>query len=282
MGDDQSVSERRAARQAELRRRYRRRRLTAIAVAMAGLVAAGALLAGFVFVGGSAPAEGASASVSTTCEPAGPATTVKPRWWTAKRQTVLVDSVLLGGTVAMRSTFKGWKIEIVGKPAIMLPAMEDTVAARRKKVARLVVIGIGYNSLWERGRRNYSVWAGKFDKEAKALLAALRRKGARQFVWVTLREARRSVIPSDALWQHNRYAWYFPYVNDRLKKLAKARNDLVVARWDKVSDRKGLTYDAIHLNPKGATLMANTIKKTIQTEGKRQTKVVPPPPGDCG
>jgi lysophospholipase L1-like esterase len=278
---DEPEFERRAVRQAERRGRYRRRRLTALAVVGAGLVGAGALLAGFVFAGGSASTEGAGASASTTCEPAGPSTTVKPRWWTARRQTVLVDSVLLGGTVAMRSTFKGWKIEIVGKPAIMLPAMEDTVAARRKKVARLVVIGIGYNSLWERGRRNYSRWAAKFDKEAKSLLAALRRKGARQFVWVTLRQARRSVIPSDGLWQHNRYAWYFPYVNERLKKLAKARDDLVVARWDKVSNRKGLTYDAIHLNPRGATLMANTIKTTIQTEGKRQTKVVPPPPGDC-
>lgn len=281
MGEEPTASERRAARQAELRRRYRRRRLTALAVVAAGVLGAGALLAGFVFAGGSAPASGRSASVSTACEPTGVATTVKPRWWTARRQTVLVDSVLLGGTVAMRSTFKGWKIEILGKPAIMLPAMEDRIAARSKKVARLVVIGIGYNSLWERGRRNYSRWAAKFDGEAKELLAALRKKGARQFVWVTLREARRSVIPAEALWQHNRYAWYFPYVNDRLKKLAKARDDLVLARWDKVSDRKGLTYDAIHVNPKGATLMANTIKKTIQAEGKRQTKVVPPPPGDC-
>lgn len=281
MGDDEAVSERRAARQAELRRRYRRRRLTALAVVGAGLLAAGALLAGFVFAGGSTPAAGPSASVSTTCEPAGPSTTVKPRWWTARRQTVLVDSVLLGGTVAIRDTFKGWRVEIVGKPAIMLPAMEDTITARRKKVARLVVIGIGYNSLWERGRKNYSTWAAKFDREAKSLLAALRRKGARQFVWVTLRQARRSVIPRAALWQHDRYAWYFRYVNERLKKLAKARSDLVLARWDKVSNRRGLTYDAIHLNPKGAALMAKTIKRTIQTEGKRQTKVVPPPPGDC-
>ena len=36
----------------------------------------------------------------------------------------------------------------------------------------------------------------KFDTEAKELLATLRRKGARQFVWVTLRDARRAVIPS--------------------------------------------------------------------------------------
>ena len=98
---------------------------------------------------------------------------------------------------------------------------------------------------------------------------------------MTLRDARRSVIPPDALAQHDRYAWYFPYVNERLRRLDR-RADLVLAPWDRVSDRRGLTYDAFHLNPEGAALMARTIQQAIQAEGRRQTKVVPPPPGDCG
>jgi hypothetical protein len=270
-----------ATRQAELRRRYRRRRATALAVVVGGLVVGGTLLAGFVFGGttGSAPD---AVGTSTVCEPSGPPTTVKPRWWTARRQTVLVDSVLLGGTVAMRERFRRWRLEIVGEPAVMLPAMEERMAGRGRPVAWLVVIGIGYNSLWERGRRNYSRWARKFDSEAKELLTTLRRKGARQFVWVTLREAGRAAIPADALWQHARYAWYFPYVNERLRRLDRRRDDLVLAPWDEVSDRRGLTYDAIHLNPEGAALMARTIQQEIQAEGRLQTRIVPPPPGDCG
>jgi hypothetical protein len=270
-----------AARQAELRRRYRRRRATALAVVAGGVVVGGTLLAGFVFGGTTGNAVDA-VGTSTVCEPSGPPTTVKPRWWTARRQTVLVDSVLLGGTVAMRERFRRWRLEIVGEPAVMLPAMEERMAARSRPVARLVVIGIGYNSLWERGRHNYSGWARKFDTEAKELLATLRRKGARQFVWVTLRGARRSVIPPGALWQHNRYAWYFPYVTERLRRLDRQRDDLVLAPWDQVSDRRGLTYDAIHLNPEGAALVARTIQQTIQAEGRRQTRIVPPQPGDCG
>ena len=132
-------------------------------------------------------------------------------------------------------------------------------------------------SIWERRRRNYSNWARKFTSEAKDLLATLRRKGARQFVWVTLRDAHRSVIPASALWQYDRYAWYFPYVNERLRRLDRARDDLVLARWDLVSDRRGLTYDAIHLDPDGAALMARTIRRAIVAESKRQTRVVPPP-----
>jgi lysophospholipase L1-like esterase len=263
----------------ELRRRDTRRRLTALAVLGAGLVAAGALLAGFVF--GAPGTAGAPVGTSTVCEPTGPPTTEKPRWLTAKRRTVLADSVLLGGTAALRERFAHRRLEIVAEPAIMLPAMRRRIAARTRPVARLVVLGVGYNSLWERKRRNYTTWARKFDSEAKALLRTLRRKGARQFVWVTLREARRTVIPASARWQHDRYAWYFPYVNERLRRLDRARDDLVLARWDQVSDRRGLTYDAIHLNPDGAALMARTIHRAIRDEGKRQTKVIPPPPGDC-
>lgn len=36
------------------------------------------------------------------------------------------------------------------------------------------------------------------------------------------------------------------------------------APWDEVSDRTGLTYDAIHLNPEGAALMARTMQTVIR------------------
>jgi hypothetical protein len=269
-----------AARRRRQRARYRRRRAAALVVVVAGLVAGGAFLAGFGFGGNAAPTpEGAVAS--TVCEATEQAEVVRPRWLTARRRIVLVDSVLLGGTVAMRERFKHRRLKIIGEPAIMLPAMEERMA-RRRSVTKLVIVGIGYNSLWERRRKNFSLWARKFDREAGELLATLRRKGARQFVWVTLRDARRRVIPRDALWQYDRYGWYFPYVNERLRRLDRKRDDLVLAPWDKVSDRRGLTYDAIHLNPEGAALMANTISEAIQAEGRRQTRVIPPPASACG
>ena len=275
MAEQPRTSQERAARRAQLRRRYRRRRLTALTAVVTGLVAVGVLVAGFVGGGGYAVQASRSLGASTTCEPAEPPETVRPRWLTARRQTVLVDSVLLGGKTAMSEKFKRWKLRFVGEPAVMLPAMEERIAAKNR-VARLVVLGIGYNSIWER-RRNYGTWARKFDSEAKELLATLRRKGARQLVWVTLRDARRVVIPASAHWQHDRYAWYFPYVNERLRRLDKTRDDLVLARWDEVSDRRGLTYDAIHLNPDGAALLAATLQQAIRDEGERQTRVVPPP-----
>jgi lysophospholipase L1-like esterase len=279
--ENRTTSDERGARRRELQLRYRRRRLTLVGVLIAALIAAGALLAGVVLGGNPTPdALAPTLSTPTACGPLQRAETGRPRWLTARRQTVLVDSVLLGGTAAMRERFKRWRMRIIGEPAIMLPAMEDRIAARRS-VAKLVVIGIGYNSLWERRRKNYSLWARKFDGEARHLLATLRRKGARQFVWVTLRDARRRVIPRDAPWQYDRYAWYFPYVNERLRRLDRRRNDLVIAPWDEVSDGRGLTYDAIHLNPDGAALMAETIYRTIRGEARRQTTIAESEP-DCG
>jgi hypothetical protein len=200
----------------------------------------------------------------------------RPQWWTRQRATVLVDSVLLGGVDALRRRLRGWTVQVVGHPAVMVSAIERTIRTRPARVAPLAIVGVGYNSLWERGRRDYRHWAAEFDRSARAFRATLRRRGARQIVWVTLRDARASVVPAGAQWQQRRYAWYFPYVNERLHRLDRAHDDLVLADWAAVSDRTGLTYDAIHLDPDGAALMARTIRRAIDEEGRRQTLAARP------
>ena len=61
----------------------------------------------------------------------------------------------------------------------MLPAMDERIAARGRPVARLVVIGLGYNSLWERAAATTPRGRASSDG-SKELLATLRRKGARR------------------------------------------------------------------------------------------------------
>ena len=56
----------------------------------------------------------------------------------------------------------------------------------------VAVVALGYNSLWEKNRRNYDKWAKKFDDEAEAILATLTSLGAKKIVWVTLREPTRT------------------------------------------------------------------------------------------
>jgi hypothetical protein len=193
-----------------------------------------------------------------------------PRWARKRQMTVLFDSVLLSGAPELRPAMHCWRVGMRGRPALMVRVAERELRARRRRVAPLVVIGLGYNSLWERHRHRYSYWAARFDREARRLLRTLHRLGARQFVWVTLRQPTRRTVPLSAGGELGQYSWYFPYVNERLRRLGRRRRDLVLADWHAVSQRRGLTYDSIHLNSRGARLMARTIKATIRDEARRQ------------
>ena len=199
-----------------------------------------------------------------------------PSWLRPRRATVLVDSVLLGGVPALRARRQCWRLRVYGRPALMIRFAASELRQRSARVARLVVVGLGYNSLWERGRRRYGVWSRRFDREARNLLRTLRRLGARQVVWVTLREPTPRTVPPQARGELGRYSWYFPYVNERLRRLDRSRDDLVLADWAKASNRRGVTYDSIHLNPQGAALMAKTIWGTVSREARRQTKPAAP------
>jgi hypothetical protein len=193
-----------------------------------------------------------------------------PGWLRPRRATVLVDSVLLSGASALRSRRRCWAVGMLGRPALMVGIAERELRERSQLVARLVIVGLGYNSLWERGRRRYGLWARRFDSEARKLLRTLGRLGARQIVWVTLREPTWRTVPPQARDELGQYSWYFPYVNERLRRLDRRRDDLVLADWARASDRPGLTYDSIHLNSEGAALMARTIWEAVSRAARRQ------------
>lgn len=193
-----------------------------------------------------------------------------PYWAHRREMSVLVDSVLLSGFPTLRKAKPCWRVRGRGRPALMLRTAAYELRRDRPRIAKVAVIGIGYNSLWERRRRNYDRWARRFDEEARGLLRALSDLGARQFVWVTLREPTPRTVPPSSRDELGQYSWYFPYVNERLHMLDRRRDDLVLADWAEASRRPGLTYDTIHLNDTGARLMARTIRGAIFREARRQ------------
>jgi hypothetical protein len=195
-----------------------------------------------------------------------------PPWARKRRATVLVDSVLLGGFRAVRARRPCWRIVRYGRPALMVRIAAEELRQRRRRVAPLVIVGLGYNSLWERRRRRHAYWAARFDREAQGLLRTLHRLGARQIVWVTLREPTARTVPPHARGELGQYSWYFPYVNGRLRYLDRRRDDLVLANWKASSDRPGLTYDSIHLNRAGAAVMARTIWRSVTKEARNQAR----------
>ncbi len=190
-----------------------------------------------------------------------------PAWARPRRMTVLTDSVLLGAAPTLRAARPCWRVATFGRPDVATKnALRE---AGKHRMAPLVVIGLGYNSSWERHRTHYAFWARHFDADAHRLLRNLRRRGARQFVWVTAREPSKRTAPRKS-WGEISRLWYLRYVNERLRRLDRARDDLVLADWNAASERPGLTFDSIHLNSRGAKLMVRTIRRTIDAEARRQ------------
>ena len=236
------------------------------AVIAAAVVAATVLLAFAVFPGSLTAARGDRCGVKR------PGGSDLPPWARKRRATVLVDSVLLGGFPAVRARRPCWQVVKYGRPTLMVGAAEAELRQLGRPVAPLVIVGLGYNSLWERRRRRHRHWAARFDQEAKRLLRTLHQLGASQVVWVTLRQPTARTVPTHARGELGQYSWYFPYVNGRLRYLDRRRDDLALANWRAASDRPGLTYDSIHLNSPGAALMGRTIWRSVANEAREQAR----------
>ena len=184
-----------------------------------------------------------------------------PSW--PKTLTLLTDSVGLGVKDTLPAALPDWQIDVRGRPALMLKAANTELAADPVPIGSVVVVALGYNSLWGQDRAQYDTWAAQFNREADALIATLRGNGAKKIVFVTLRDPNPSLIPPAALAQAQKYNWYFPYVNEQLAALVVRDPLIALADWAAVSNLPGLTYDAIHLKTLGAKLMVETMKAGI-------------------
>jgi len=196
-----------------------------------------------------------------------------PVWARHRHATVLVDSVLLGSMPGIRKALPCWRLDMYGRPALMIRIAEQELRSTRKRIAPVAIVGLGYNSLWERNRGRYGYWSARFRSEADRLIRTLRRQGAKEIVWVTLREPKAQYLTSTGIGELGKYSWYFPYVNEQLRRMDRRRDNMVLADWTAVSDRRGLTYDSIHVTPDGAALMGRTIEKAIFHEAQRITRL---------
>jgi peptidoglycan/LPS O-acetylase OafA/YrhL len=183
-----------------------------------------------------------------------------PRW--PKTLTLLSDSVTLGVSKSLSAALPDWKVEVLGRPALMVKQVVPEFLNARS-VGSVVVIGLAYNSLFERDRKNYERWSGVWDRGAERLLSDLKACGAKKLVWVTLREPSPEFVTDAGRDQYREYAWFFPYVNERIHALAARHPELTVADWQAVSNVPGITKDLIHLNPAGTALMTSTITRAV-------------------
>ncbi|MET0794288.1 MAG: hypothetical protein ABW061_22385 [Polyangiaceae bacterium] len=191
--------------------------------------------------------------------PASPAA-LDPAW--PKVLTVITDSVALVVGNPLRITLPGWRISVLGRPALMVnQALPEFL--KHKYVGPVVVVGLGYNSQFEKNHKNEARWNGLWDYRAEQLLRSLKERGAKKVVWLTLREPTPSVVTSRGQSQYEQYAWFFPLVNARIHALAARHPEVAVADWARVSNVPGVTTDLIHLNRPGAKLMAEVIAQAV-------------------
>jgi formylglycine-generating enzyme required for sulfatase activity len=177
------------------------------------------------------------------------------RW--PKTLYVVSDSVLLGAKSQLINGMPDWRVTFVGRQSLTIPKAIEQLP--HGSLGSVVVVGLGYNSSWQRDRQNFKLWSNMFDKSAEDMIAALKRRGAEKIVWVLLRELGSEAVPSGG----QKYGWYFPYVNERLRALKLRHPELALADWTTVAHRSGITSDAIHLNPRGAELMVGVVRVGI-------------------
>jgi peptidoglycan/LPS O-acetylase OafA/YrhL len=214
--------------------------------------------------GQNGPAIAGAAPLATTpadTAAAGNGVAIDPSW--PKTLMLITDSVTLGVKTTLPAALPDWSFEVVGRPALMVKQVVPEFLKDRQEVPSVVVIGVAYNSLFEKNRKNYDSWAALWDKEAERLLSDLRARGAKKFVWVTLREPSPWVVTDKGKTQDRLYAWFFPYVNERLRALVRRHPEIALADWRAVSDKPGVTYDLIHLSGTGAKLMTRVITDAV-------------------
>jgi lysophospholipase L1-like esterase len=223
-----------------------------------------------VLAHGSAEARKQPAGPPPAAPPLNPAlagVALDPSW--PKHVYVITDSVMLGAKQQFINALPDWQVTFDGRPAIQIRKALNEYVVNRSNTGPVAVVALGYNTLWEKDRHNFKRWADMFDKHVEEMLAALKERGAKKIVWVYLRELTPDMITTGgvSLSQYNRYAWYFPYVNERLKAIKERHPERAIADWAAAAHVPGVTYDAIHLNGPGAKLMVEVVKTAMGIYG---------------
>lgn len=172
---------------------------------------------------------------------------------------MLSDSVVLDVRDELARRLPDWKVTVEGDIGLTVAQAGDLLERRQQRVAPTVIVAVGYNSIWERNRHNFDHWAAQFDAQADRIVAQLRSLGAKEIVWVTVRELDKDIVPGGWKSQLPRYGFYYPYVNERLRALPQRNPDVRLADWSAASQQLGLTRDAIHVTPEGAERLVDVI-----------------------
>lgn len=178
---------------------------------------------------------------------------------TSNRLFMVSDSVGLGAVNAMKSAFgSSWQVTVSGKPGLFTEQLVSYVkSAPASAFGESAIVATGYN---------YPYWdPPRFDKSVDLMVSALKARGVTRIYWVTIREVKPAFYSK---WNGLGAAYKtlynaYPRTNSQLRAALARHPQLSIIDWAASSDRNGLTYDAIHLNPTGAALYSGLAKSTV-------------------
>jgi hypothetical protein len=176
------------------------------------------------------------------------------------RLFVIADSVLLGNKDGFNASFADWDgINVRGFPGIFTEKGAEIAGIYADEVDDVAIVGLGYN---------YPYWdPPRFDRSIDLTMKTLTDAGAKHVVWVTMREVRQDEI-GPASWELIKViAPYYPEANGHLRDAQKRWPQLVIADWAALAHQRNVTYDAIHLNTRGQSLMGALIRDTVDGIG---------------
>ena len=206
-------------------------------------------------------------AVLATLPVAGPATSAAPRGAALRAEATprsnrvyfITDSVGLGTREALPAAFgSDWDVSFDGFPALMVEQMESNHV-------RKAPLDSWGDSAVVAGGYNYPYWdPERFDRSIDSIIAAFEERGVTKIFWVTLREVKPQFVSAAGWRSIQPYYWYFPTVNEHLRRAVLRHDNLTLIDWAAIADRTGLTYDAIHLTSFGAAEYSNNVARVVK------------------
>lgn len=184
----------------------------------------------------------------------------------SQRVFMVSDSVGLGAKAAMTRAFPAdWQVFVTGQPALFVEQLvERYVQYQPASVfGDYAIVAGGYN---------YPYWdPPRFDRSIDLMVNTLVGKGVKHVLWVTMREVKPAYFSGWSSLSSNYKTLYqaYPRANQQLRDAQLRHPELSIIDWASVSDRPGLTYDAIHLNTYGASEYSGLAAGTVATVANR-------------
>jgi hypothetical protein len=197
---------------------------------------------------------------------AAPAHPPAPEATSAHKVFMVSDSVGLGAVGAMQRAFPDdWDVTVTGKPAQFVEQLIDRYVnpLPASSFGDFAIVAGGYN---------YTYWdVPRFDRAIDRMVDALVAKGVKHVFWYTLREVKPQYYSSWNSLAGNYKLLYslYPVANSRIRAALDRHPELSIIDWAATTDQFGLTYDAIHLNPTGASLYAGLAAGAILNASSR-------------